>query len=67
MRKLIREMIKESLFESRKIKQQFYDQVRSKYPDIDNAYFVTWWGAWDRDWETKYALSISGYLDLTWS
>ena len=42
MRELIREMISETIRESRKIKKQFYDQVRSKYPDIDSAYFVHW-------------------------
>ena len=44
MRKLIRKLIKESLFETREIKQQFYSQVRSQFPDIDNAYWVAWWG-----------------------
>ena len=42
MRKLIRKLIKESLFESRKVKQQFHSQIRSQYPDIEEAYFVHW-------------------------
>ena len=37
-------LVRQHLTESREIKQQFYDQVRAKHPDIDNSFFVTWWG-----------------------
>ena len=51
-RRQLRNIIKESmLIESRKMKQQFYDQVRSKYPDIDRAYFVHWILNRDNQWE----------------
>lgn len=39
------------LLESRRVKQQFYDQVRSKYPDIDRAYFVHWILNRDNQWK----------------
>jgi len=47
---LIRESIR--LQETRKTKQEFYDQVRSKYPDIDRAFFVHWVGEERRQWDT---------------
>jgi len=51
-RRQLKNIIKESmLLESRKMKQQFYDQVRSKYPDIDRAYFVHWILNRDSQWE----------------
>jgi len=51
-RRQLKNIIKESmLLESRKMKQQFYDQVRSKYPDIDRAYFVHWILNRDNQWE----------------
>lgn len=49
LKRLIRECI---LRESREAKQQFYNQVRSKYPDIDRAFFVTWHGDGVRDRQT---------------
>jgi|TARA_R110001583_G_C5582805_1_gene403039 hypothetical protein len=45
-RRRIQQLIQESLIdllESRILKQKFYQQVRSKYPDIDQAYWVVWW------------------------
>lgn len=51
-RRQLRNLIKNSMvLESRKIKQQFYDQVRSQYPDIDRAYFVHWILNSDNQWE----------------
>ena len=42
-RSQLRSIIKESiLLESRKMKQQFYDKVRSKHPELDQAYYVHW-------------------------
>ena len=43
--KTIRALIQESiagLLESRQLKQQFYNKIRAKYPDIDKAFFVHW-------------------------
>jgi hypothetical protein len=54
MRKLIRQLINGALLEeSREQKQQFYTKVRSKYPDMDNAFFVMWWGDGIYDWSKK--------------
>ena len=41
--KRLRHLIRKCMLrESREIKQQFQSQVRSKYPDIDRAFFVRW-------------------------
>ena len=52
--KKIRALIQESisdLLESRRIKQQFYSKIRSKYPDIDKAFFVHWIANDTDQWE----------------
>ena len=54
------------LLESRKMKQQFYSQVRFKYPDIDRAYFVHWILNRDNQWEEladrlEYMTTGTGY------
>jgi hypothetical protein len=53
-RSYLRFLIRESILkESREQKQQFYTKVRSKYPDIDDAYFVTWLGDGVYDWDKE--------------
>jgi len=50
-RQLVSIIKKSIILESRKMKQQFYDQVRSRYPDIDRAYFVHWIMNRENKWE----------------
>jgi len=56
-RRQLRKLISKALLESRKVKQKFYSQVRSQYPDIDNAYWVTWWGDGVWNWQDDELVS----------